>query len=335
MRKFLLLVLLAALMPSVLVAQDDDTEANKALARRWITEMMAMNNPDIADEIVSPDFVNWAAPDLSGIEGAKVFVINAHVPYVDYSVTPLAMIAEGDYVTSVVLGGGTFIDDVESLFGVTPPNDSASWTLLVTHRIAEGRIIEISLAGDWLHYSQMMGWAPAADTVTIAAPWDVTFGECGTTPEENKALLMQAVEMWNAGDTHMIASIYTEDFTFHQPPSINSAPLNRDDTAEHIAALHNAFRGFTMELDTEMAGGVMIAEGNLVTMPYTWEGTFVGDFGGFQANRAQVICPGYDLIRIEDGRIAEHWHNWNTMCFAMAAMAPPPQSSTTQSRHDR
>ncbi|MEV6414067.1 hypothetical protein [Kribbella sp. NPDC051718] len=46
-------------------------EENKALVRRFMDEGLA-GNPDVFDEICSPDFVNHAAPERrQGIQGVK------------------------------------------------------------------------------------------------------------------------------------------------------------------------------------------------------------------------------------------------------------------------
>ena len=318
-----LTLVVLVLVPSVVMAQDDDTDANKALTLRWITELLGGGDLDVADEIISPDFFG---DGVQGIDGVKEWVeVTFNEPYVDYSATPLALIAEGDYIAFLVRGGGEFVDNIEELRGTVPVHGALYFVALNIHRMANGRITEYWGMTDYFLIMQHLGYIPNEDVLDLPLAWDVALGESSTTPEENKALVMQAVEMWNTGNTDMMADIYADDFVFYQPLSINPEPLDRDATAEHIAMMHEAFAGFTMRFDLDPVELDMIAEGDLVVVPYVWEGTFVGDFGGFEANGVQVSCPGHDLVRIEDGMVAEHWHNWNTMCFVMAAMTPPEE----------
>ena len=51
----------------------------------------------------------------------------------------------------------------------------------------------------------------------------------------------------------------------------------------------------------------LIAANDRVVARTTMTGTHLGDFFGIPATGARVTLPGVHILRIEDGRIAEHW----------------------------
>jgi len=52
----------------------------------------------------------------------------------------------------------------------------------------------------------------------------------------------------------------------------------------------------------------VIAEGDRVAVRWTNAGTNVGDFLGIPATGRSFSVPGIDIYRLEDGKLAEHWH---------------------------
>jgi steroid delta-isomerase-like uncharacterized protein len=56
-----------------------------------------------------------------------------------------------------------------------------------------------------------------------------------------------------------------------------------------------------------------IAERDEVVTHWTVEGTHRGDFLGMQPTNAKAVIAGTSIYRIENGKIAELWVNWNLM----------------------
>jgi predicted ester cyclase len=52
---------------------------------------------------------------------------------------------------------------------------------------------------------------------------------------------------------------------------------------------------------------LLLAEGNLVFVAATWEGTNKGRFMGKPATNKKTSWPVADVIRIVDGKATEHW----------------------------
>ncbi len=52
----------------------------------------------------------------------------------------------------------------------------------------------------------------------------------------------------------------------------------------------------------------VIAEGDRVVVRWTNSGTHVGEFFGAPATGKSFTIAGVDIYRIQDGKMAEHWH---------------------------
>ena len=92
------------------------SEENKALAlRSW----EASNNPDIIDEVYTPDLV-WHEPDqdIRGSEEAKQFLSMYQTAFTDLNATVEDVIAEGDKVVTRWTIRGTHQGETEE-FGPT------------------------------------------------------------------------------------------------------------------------------------------------------------------------------------------------------------------------
>jgi len=52
----------------------------------------------------------------------------------------------------------------------------------------------------------------------------------------------------------------------------------------------------------------VIAEGDKVVVRWINSGTMVAEFLGMPANGKSFSIPGIDIYRLENGKLAEHWH---------------------------
>ena len=52
----------------------------------------------------------------------------------------------------------------------------------------------------------------------------------------------------------------------------------------------------------------MIAEADRVVVRWTNSGTHIAEFLGIPATGRSFSIPGIDVYRVEDGKLAEHWH---------------------------
>lgn len=90
-----------------------------------------------------------------------------------------------------------------------------------------------------------------------------------------------------------------ESFIEHE--ELPGFPSTRDGAVLFLTALRAAFPNLHMHIRE------MIAEGDKVSVLLTMSGTHQGDFLGIAATGKQIKVPVSDLMRIADGKIAEHW----------------------------
>ena len=132
------------------------SEENKALARySW----EASNNPDIIDEVYTPDLV-WHEPDrdIQGYEQAKQFVSSFIEAFPDLNATVEDVIGEGDKVVTRWTIRGTHQGEIEE-FG-PPTGKQAELQGISIHRIEGGKIVEEWNRYDNLSLLQQLGLAP-------------------------------------------------------------------------------------------------------------------------------------------------------------------------------
>jgi steroid delta-isomerase-like uncharacterized protein len=132
------------------------SEENKALAlRSW----EASNNPDIIDEVYTPDLV-WHDPDqdIRGSEEAKQFLSMYQTAFPDLNATVEDVIAEGDQVVTRWTIRGTHQGEIEE-FG-PPTGKQAELQGITIHRFEDGKIVEEWERYDNLSALQQLGIAP-------------------------------------------------------------------------------------------------------------------------------------------------------------------------------
>ena len=67
----------------------------------------------------------------------------------------------------------------------------------------------------------------------------------------------------------------------------------------------------------------MIAEGDRVVVRQTWTGTQRGEFMGMPATGKSVSWGVIDIVRLADGKAAEHWGQMDAMGLMMQLGAIP------------
>jgi len=202
-----------------------DTEANKALVRRYFEEVWNKGNLDLVDELVSVDIVGHVREgEFTGFEGNKQHVISFRTPFPDVHITIEDLIAEGDKVAMRYTVTGTHKDE---LMGIIPPTGKqVTMTGIVIFRIADGKFGEVWSIVDMLGLMQQLGVIPTMgrEYFTWGEPSPVT-GDSGS-PEENKVLDRRNYkEIWNQRNMDLIYELFATDYIFHDPvnPKVESA----------------------------------------------------------------------------------------------------------------
>jgi predicted ester cyclase len=142
------------------------TESNKAIARRWHTDLWGAGNLDralaLADEIVAADYVDHAMPPglAPGVEGLKQQLTTFYTALPDIFSIADDLIAEGDKVVVRWHGGGTHNGE---FFGIPPTGTAATITGIHIFRIAGGKIVEHWGNSDDLGMLRQLGAIPAPE----------------------------------------------------------------------------------------------------------------------------------------------------------------------------
>ncbi len=116
----------------------------------------------------------------------------------------------------------------------------------------------------------------------------------------NKAIAKSFVqEVINGGDLSAVDKYMAADIKDHTPmPGI---PEGAEGFKELLTMLRGAFPDMHSSLDH------VIAEDDKVAMFGTFTGTHKGEFMGVPATGKQVSMNEFHLVRMQDGKMVEHW----------------------------
>jgi steroid delta-isomerase-like uncharacterized protein len=125
--------------------------------------------------------------------------------------------------------------------------------------------------------------------------------------DDNKKLIYRFMdECWNAGNLVSVPLLVAGHCHFHDP-AFPHMVAGVESMQHHIERCRKAFPDLKFTItDT-------IAERDEVVTHWTVEGTHQGEFMGMQPTNAKALIAGTSIYRIEDGKIAEQWANWNLM----------------------
>lgn len=117
--------------------------------------------------------------------------------------------------------------------------------------------------------------------------------------EDNKAVAMRTVDAINSGDMSRFESLLAPDVIEHAAPP--GMPPTRETTIQFISMLRNAFPDLKYTIED------MVAEGDRVVQRGTGTGTMKGDMLGMPATGKRATWSEIHILRVKDGKIAEHW----------------------------
>lgn len=114
-------------------------ENNKAIVRRFYHELVNHGRLELADDLMSSEYVEYGNPSNSGIDGFKEFVTRLSGAFPDLRVSIEDLIAEGDKVVARVMvyatHRGTFMGSI------APTGTKVSFSGIDIFRIADGKIL--------------------------------------------------------------------------------------------------------------------------------------------------------------------------------------------------
>ena len=125
--------------------------------------------------------------------------------------------------------------------------------------------------------------------------------------EENKAIVrQQEEELFTQGNLDAADEVYAPDYVGHDPS--NSEEVRGLEAAKRAASdYRQAFPDLRVTVED------LIAEGDRVAARLRFRGTHLGELNGIAPTGRRVDCTGIVISRIEEGKIAEDWANFDDL----------------------
>ena len=113
-------------------------------------------------------------------------------------------------------------------------------------------------------------------------------------------------EVYEDGNTRSLGEIFTADYVNHDPaaPEVPPGPAG---VATSVAVYKAGFPDHKFTLYET------IATGDKILVRWSVSGTHTGRFGEIAPTNKKVMVSGLTLFRIEAGKIAESWAQWDTL----------------------
>lgn len=134
----------------------------------------------------------------------------------------------------------------------------------------------------------------------------------------SKEIVAAFVEAINAQDWRSLEGLVAPDFVRHShaagPPGVRS----RSDLVEFLRAEFETFPDAHERIEE------LVAEGDRVAARHHFRGTQLGQLGRYPPTGRVMEAEYLAIYRIEDGRIAEAWAEWDTMSGLVQLGHVPP-----------
>lgn len=135
-------------------------ETNKAIVRRIWEEVFNQRNLALADELLTPDSINYEAPPgitRDGPESLKQIVQMLTAAFPDHYMTVEDMIAEGDKVVTRTTFSGTHQG---AFMGIPPTGKHFTQQQVHIVRVVDGKAVEHRAVRDDVSMMQQLGVIP-------------------------------------------------------------------------------------------------------------------------------------------------------------------------------
>lgn len=136
--------------------------------------------------------------------------------------------------------------------------------------------------------------------------------------EENKALSRRVIEeCFNKGNLALADELCAPDYVDHDAPPGFSPGV--EGFKQQVAMYRAAFPDVQITVEDQ------VAEGDKVVTRWTGRGTHKGELMGIAPTNKEVTVTGMSINRIVEGRIVEHWENFDQMGMMLQlGVVPPP-----------
>jgi steroid delta-isomerase-like uncharacterized protein len=122
--------------------------------------------------------------------------------------------------------------------------------------------------------------------------------------DANKSLVRSYYDALNRGDLNALDQFFAPDYKRYL--SATSAPLDAAGQKQRLAGLGAVFPDMQITVDN------IVAEGDYVAVSLTARGTQQAALMGIPATGKSITVSGFEVIRIVNGKMAEHWGGTDT-----------------------
>jgi len=136
------------------------TEGNKAVARRFLEDILNRGNLAAIPDVIAPDWVNndQSLPPMRGYDGARQLVMIFRTGLPDFHLAIEDLVAEDDKVAFHCVATGTHTGE---LLGVPATGKAVQVTVTGILHLAGGKLVENRVNFDALGLMQQIGVVPA------------------------------------------------------------------------------------------------------------------------------------------------------------------------------
>jgi len=128
------------------------------------------------------------------------------------------------------------------------------------------------------------------------------------TLDANKALVRRHFdEIWNQQRLDVAAELVDPSYSSHFP--LPGQPAGIAGFIYAVEMLHTSFPDLIISVED------LIAEDDKVVARLTARGTHQAPFRGIAPTGKEVSWTGIRIFRIADGKIVEHWANWDDLAL--------------------
>jgi predicted ester cyclase len=147
-------------------------------------------------------------------------------------------------------------------------------------------------------------------------------GGCAPAPdaqlEANKEVVRRFAEAQNTGDIEQLNEVLAPDVVRHCQATPDVEIRSREDFARFSEASAAVFSNARVSID------IMVAEGDMVVTYGSFTGTQDGRMGLFPPTGKEVDSKFLSAARLEDGKIAELWVEWDNLAILTQLGHFPP-----------
>ena len=136
--------------------------------------------------------------------------------------------------------------------------------------------------------------------------------------EDARSLLRRFYEEVSAGNVGVIDELIADDLIEHEEfPGIEP---NKEGVKQFFTMFRSAFPDLRLEAHE------ILVDGDLVCARATTSGTHDGEFMGLPPSGKRFEIHGFDMVRMRDGQVVEHWGVFDMMTMMQQLGAIPAEA---------